>query len=664
MLSLAILAPLSWPPDPPSLPPRPPPALPTCTGGAFEVTNEEDLRSALAMSQACTGIVITVPAATTVKVSKPLRFVWNNGDNSSRAAFSAGDSSNRTAFGDDIADYHPYPNSSYPWHNISTSGGSDDANFRWMVREWPNVTIVGAGENATLDAQGLSGVLEAAFVRLTVRRLRLVNGNGSCVFLYHSLASFEDVTVEGCRAYSQGGGFDIQKTVVAFDHVRIRDCHAGIAGGGISMLGTEDFRGSLVARHLTISDCSAGNGSLGWYEDGLHVHGSLGGGLYGVMSAVSLEDSEVADSAARGTLYAQGGCIFLESTPTRLRSVSVARCTTSSSSHDGLSGTTTPLAMGCLTLVSRAGSHAAIKQWRESANFGYGLSFPPFVDLEEAFNTTAFQHPSSDIGDWHATDTPWLADILNVTVSECVTNAEKGIGYGGGITYWDTSDGSDYAPLDGFGRLTEVPPLSVRLTQLEVVGTSSAGSRAYGGGILLVTHSLVHVVQARIENSTATAVWDTGTHPGLLNTAMAQGGGLCSYLAYVAIYDSTIEHCEVVASLPVTGSSSAEGGGLALVDSNVRLRTTNVSSCIARQKGEGDGATAKGGGVYKPNGFALFEEQVLLSSSQVIVGGTSTKRRGHQLYFEGLVGDLIWTLPTMRGHWLPVRRTRRLRGSS
>ena len=146
---------------------------------------------------------------------------------------------------------------------------------------------------------------------------------------------------------------------------------------------------------------------------------------------------------------------------------------------------------------------------------------------------------------------------------------------------------------------------------------------------------------------------------------MAQGGGLCSYLAYVAIYDSTIEHCEVVASLPVTGSSSAEGGGLALVDSNVRLRTTNVSSCIARQKGEGDGATAKGGGVYKPNGFALFEEQVLLSSSQVIVGGTSTKRRGHQLYFEGLVGDLIWTLPTMRGHWLPVRRrTRRLRGSS
>ena len=32
----------------------------------------------------------------------------------------------------------------------------------------------------------------------------------------------------------------------------------------------------------------------------------------------------------------------------------------------------------------------------------------------------------------------------------------------------------------------------------------------------------------------------------------------------------------------------------------MRLRTTNVSSCIAGQKGEGDGATAKGGGVYKP----------------------------------------------------------------
>ena len=256
--------------------------------------------------------------------------------------------------------------------------------------------------------------------------------------------------------------------------------------------------------------------------------------------------------------------------------------------------------------------------------------------------------------------------------------------------YFDNSDASEHGAESG--ERNDVPFKAIRLAALSLIGCKARGAiQAWGGGIGIISRGLVQIYNAHVAITTAEIVpvqdeWYVAT---------IYGGGIFVANAFTSILDSSIEACEVISTSRAL-DQTVGGGGVYATDASTRLKNVNVTSCAARLEvtpgalGSYGGLGAVGGGVFLWSGFGLFENgaspprthththahttphpgvlrrsasQVLLSKSQVI--GRRTVFDGlaaplsppNQLYVYGVVGTLIWLLPTFSGRWLPVCST-------
>mmetsp|Transcript_18764 Transcript_18764/g.55328 ORF Transcript_18764/g.55328 Transcript_18764/m.55328 type:complete len:468 (+) Transcript_18764:844-2247(+) len=218
--------------------------------------------------------------------------------------------------------------------------------------------------------------------------------------------------------------------------------------------------------------------------------------------------------------------------------------------------------------------------------------------------------------------------------------------------------------LSESGERNDVPFKAIRLAALSLIGCKARGAiQAWGGGIGIISRGLVQIYNAHVAITTAEIVpvqdeWYVAT---------IYGGGIFVANAFTSILDSSIEACEVISTSRAL-DQTVGGGGVYATDASTRLKNVNVTSCAARLEVTPGalgslyaGAGAVSGGVHMASGLGLFENGVLLSKSKVIgprsgpsgVVASPLSLRYNQLGVYGVVGTLIWLLPTFSGRWLP-----------
>ena len=278
--------------------------------------------------------------------------------------------------------------------------------------------------------------------------------------------------------------------------------------------------------------------------------------------------------------------------------------------------------------------------------------------------------------------------INGMNITRCQTYAQgsgpnRWTSSSGGGLYFDSTSADEEDTGNAIGTLVQAGALRVINCSSTASGNPAWGTQVEGGGMafrdiyLMLTDLVVHGCEARQEllasSCDATpqhcascanltrclALCGSGNdwaHPLMIGAVpTSQCNATPAQMCAREREECEDDSChEVLSACLGAGPAIVKGGGVFASRVTMRLVHGNVSGCDAGL--DSAVGTVVGGGAYLASGFALFEAQVLFKESRVLHLWDTTQTAmvaGEQLYLFGMIGDLIWKLPTYLGHWLP-----------
>ena len=389
-----------------------------------------------------------------------------------------------------------------------------------------NVTLVSAGDGATLDAQSLSRIADIAVGFLELRRLRLVNGNAI-----------------------EGGALRVgASSSLTVDASNITNCSA-VDGGALFLDG-----GTAWVSGSTIGTCTAVSAGAN----------ARAGAVYVGNGSVLVTDSTISgciaiSRSAQGTADAYGGAIFVEAGSATIRSSAIDGCAAAADvGNRARAGALFVSSASAQVTVS--GSTIRGCKAASSANKAHSQGGAVYVDygLVSISNSNISGCSSTRSSTGSLTGAHARAGALYVHKGRAILRSVA-------ISNCTAATTGEGATANAIGGALFVREGRLTMSDSAIIdcAASSAGGEARGGAIAAMISSTSGALM--ISSSTITRC--TCTSSG----ANARGGGLFVRDATISISESTISDCSAVTN-DDCASCYAYGGLMNVVSGAILLR--------------------------------------------------------------------------------------------